>query len=100
MSGLAHHGSNDDAIGVHTCEEERVLINNVNAETKRTCRSGLHIDAEGVGLRPVTVENETAADGNIEELFASCKVVEVHHAARTSRGRQRELAHKVLLGGA
>jgi hypothetical protein len=56
-SRLARHSSNDDVIGIHTHEEQSILINNVDGEIERTCRSGLYIDAEGVGLRPVTVEN-------------------------------------------
>jgi hypothetical protein len=98
--GLARHGSNDDAVGIYTHEEQGVQVNNVNGEIECTCRSCLRIDGEVVGLRPVTVEGEAAAYGNIEKLLAGHEFVEIHQAAEAARGRQSELANKVFYAGA
>ena len=96
MSGLAGHRSDEDSVAIHTDEEHGVLINDVGGKLKCIGGSGLQIEYGGVGLRTVTTEGETAAEGNIEELLAGPKFVEVYFAGNVTGGSEAELTDKIL----
>ena len=96
MSGLASHRSDEDSVAIHTDEEHGVLINDVGGKLKCIGRSALQIEYDGVGLRTVTTQGETAAEGNIKELLARRKFVEVYFAGKVTRGSEAELTDKIL----
>ena len=96
MSGLAGHRSDEDSVAIHADEEHGVLINDVGGKLKCIGGSGLQIEYGGVGLRTVTTEGETAAEGNIEELLARRKFVEVYFAGEVTRGSEAQLTDKIL----
>jgi len=96
MSGLTRHRSDEDSGSIHADQEHGVLINDVGGKLKCICRSDLQIECGGVGLRTVTTEGDTAAEGNVEELPAGRKFVEVYFAGKVAGGSEAELTDKIL----
>src|SRR5215471_18429017 len=84
-SGLAGHRSSNNAVGIHTHEQQRVLTHNIYREIERACGTRLRVDGERVGLCPVAVKDQAAADRNIEHLRGGRKIVQIHQAAEAAR---------------
>src|SRR5258708_31413463 len=96
MSGLTRHRSDEDSGSIHADQEHDVLINDVGGKLKCICRSDLQIECGGVGLRTVPTQGDTAAGGNVEEMPARRKFVEVYFCRKVSRGKEAGFTGKNL----
>src|SRR6267378_3990341 len=98
-SGLSRNRTREDAIVIHTHQQNGVRIHGIGSEIERRGRRERGCQRQGVWTGAWRGDGERAAELNIEELLPRSELVEIHDAAGVvpgSRG-QLHLPDKVLL---